>query len=115
VLLCAIGIYGVLGYSVTRRVREIGIRIAIGAQRADILRMVIGEGLRLVVVGLAAGLVAAFWLTKFLQSQLFEVAPTDPWVMASVVTLLLLVALLACYLPGRRAANVDPMSALRYE
>src|SRR5580658_210892 len=115
VLLCAIGIYGVLAYSVARRVREIGIRLAIGAQREDVLRMVISEGLRLVLVGLAAGLAAAFWLTKFLQSQLFEVTPTDPWVMASVVALLLLVALLACYLPGRRAARINPMTALRYE
>jgi putative ABC transport system permease protein len=115
VLLCAIGIYGVLAYSVARRAREIGIRIAIGAQREDVLRLVIGEGLRLVLAGLAAGLVAAFWLTKFLRSQLFEVTPTDPWVMASVVALLLGVALLACYFPGRRAAKVDPMSALRYE
>jgi predicted permease len=115
VLLCAIGIYGVLAYSVARRVREIGIRLAIGAQREDVLRMVIGEGLRLVLVGLAAGLAAAFWLTKFLRSQLFEVTPTDPWVMASVIALLLLVALLACYLPGRRAARINPMTALRYE
>lgn len=115
VLLCAIGIYGVLAYSVARRVREIGIRVAVGAQRTDVLRMVIGEGLRLVLLGLAAGLAAAVCLTKFLQSQLFKVTPTDPWVMASVVGLLLVVALLACYLPGRRAANIDPMSALRYE
>jgi len=115
VLLCAIGIYGVLAYSVARRGREIGIRLAIGAQREDVLRMVISEGLRLVLVGLAAGLAAAFWLTKFLQSQLFEVTPTDPWVMASIVALLLLVALLACYLPGRRAARINPMTALRYE
>jgi predicted permease len=115
VLLCAIGIYGVLAYSVARRVREIGIRLAIGAQREDVLRMVISEGLRLVLLGLAAGLAASFWLNKFVQSQLFEVTPTDPWVMASVVALLLLVALLACYLPGRRAARINPVTALRYE
>jgi putative ABC transport system permease protein len=115
VLLCAIGIYGVLAYSVARRVREIGIRIAIGAQRGDVLRMVIGEGLGLSLAGLAVGLLATFWLTKALQSQLFEVSSNDPYVMASVVGLLLSVALFACYLPGRRAAKIDPMSALRYE
>lgn len=115
VLLCAIGIYGVLAYSVARRAREIGIRIAIGAQRGDVLRMVIGEGLRLSLAGVAVGLLAAFWLTRALQSQLFEVTSSDPYVMASVVVLLLGVALFACYLPGRRAARIDPMSALRYE
>jgi putative ABC transport system permease protein len=115
VLLCAIGIYGVLAYSVARRVREIGIRVAIGAQREDILRMVMLEGGRLVLVGLGVGLLAAFWLTRLLQSQLFEVSPTDPFVMTEVVLVLLVVALLACYIPARRATKIDPMSALRYE
>ena len=114
-LLCAIGIYGVLAYSVARRTREIGIRMAVGAQRGDVLRMVIVEGVRLVFVGVGVGLLAAFWLTRLLQSQLFEVSPTDPAVMAEVVLLLAAVALLACYIPARRAMKTNPMTALRYE
>jgi predicted permease len=115
VLLCAIGIYGVLAYTVARRVREIGIRIAIGAQRSDVLWMIMSEGLRLVVLGVGAGLVATFWLTRLIQSQLFQVSPTDPGIMAIVVVFLLTVALLACFLPARRAARINPMTALRYE
>lgn len=111
----AVGIYGVLACWVARRAREIGIRMAVGAQRADVLRMVIVEGARLVLVGVAAGLLAAFWLTRLLRSQLFEVSPTDPVVMAAVVLLLFAVALLACYVPARRAMNTDPMTILRYE
>ncbi|MGO8699729.1 MAG: FtsX-like permease family protein [Limisphaerales bacterium] len=114
-LLCAIGIYGVLAYSVLRRVREIGIRMALGAQRGDVLTMVMFERGRLVLIGVGLGLMAAFWLTRLLQSQLFEVSPTDPLVMTVVVLVLLAVALLACYLPARRATKIDPMTALRYE
>ena len=114
-LLCAIGIYGVLAYSVVRRLREIGIRMALGAQRGDVLKMVMLEGGRPVLIGLGVGLMAAFWLTRLLQSQLFEVSPTDPLVMTEVVLVLLAVALLACYLPARRATIIDPMTALRYE
>jgi predicted permease len=115
VLLCAIGVYGVLAYSVARRVREIGIRIAVGAQRGDVVEMVMMQGMRLVLVGAGVGLLAAFWLTRLLRSQLFEVSPNDPAVMAAVVVLLLAVALLACYLPARRAARINPTTALRYE
>jgi len=115
VLLCAIGVYGVLAYSVARRVREIGIRIAVGAQRGDVVEMVMIEGMRLVFAGAGVGLLAAFWLTRLLRSQLFEVSPNDPAVMAAVVVLLFAVALLACYLPARRAARINPMTALRYE
>jgi putative ABC transport system permease protein len=115
VLLCAIGVYGVLAYTVARRVREIGIRIAVGAQREDVLKMIIFEGMRLVLVGIGVGLLGAFWLTRLLQSQLFHVSPTDPAVMAGVILFLFAVALLACYLPARRAARINPMTALRYE
>jgi putative ABC transport system permease protein len=114
-LLSALGIYGVLAYSVARRTREIGLRMAVGAQRRDVLRMVMAEGLRLVLVGVGVGLLAASWLTRLLQHQLFEVSPTDPVVMAEVVLLLLAVSLLACYMPARRAMKTDPMTALRYE
>ncbi|MBI4661088.1 MAG: ABC transporter permease [Verrucomicrobia bacterium] len=114
-LLSAIGIYGVLAYSVTRRTREIGIRMALGAERRQVLGLIMTEGARLIVMGTAAGLLAAFWLTRLLQKQLFEVSPTDPAVFAGVVLLLLAVAFLACLIPARRAARVNPMEALRYE
>jgi len=114
-MLCAMGIYGVLAYSVARRTREIGVRMAVGAQRTDVLRMVMVEGARLVLIGVGVGLLSAFWLTRFLRSQLFEVSPTDPVVMAEVVLLLLAVSLLACYMPARRAMKIEPMKALRYE
>src|SRR6266568_5717742 len=112
-LLSTIGIYGVLAYSVTRRTRAIGIRMALGAERDDVLHMVIAEGARLVGVGVGVGLLAAFWLTRLLQKQLFEVSPTEPGVFVGVVLVLLAVALLACFLPARRATRVDPMEALR--
>ncbi len=114
-LLCAIGIYGVLAYSVARRVKEIAIRIAVGAQRGDVLTMVIVEGMRLVFAGVGVGILAAFWLTRLLQSQLFEVRPADPVVLAAVVALLSVIALFACYLPARRATRINPMTALRYD
>ena len=113
--LAALGIYGVLAYSVARRTREIGIRLALGADRRDVLGMVIREGARLVMVGVAVGLLAAFWLTRLLRNQLFGVSPTDPVVLAEVVLVVLAVALLACWLPARRATRVDPMEALRCE
>jgi putative ABC transport system permease protein len=114
-LLSGLGIYGVLAYSVARRTREIGIRMAVGAQRWDVLRIVMGEGARLVLVGVGVGVAAAYSLTRLLRSRLFEVSPTDPVVMAEVVLLLCAVALVACYIPARRATNVDPMTALRNE
>jgi predicted permease len=114
-VLACIGLYGLLSYEVSRRTREIGIRAALGAQRQDVLRMVIKQGLVLVVFGLVAGVLAAFGATRFLQSLLFGVKPTDPWTFAAVCALLIFVGALACYIPARRATRVDPMVALRYE
>jgi len=114
-LLACIGLYGLLAYEVARRTREIGIRAALGAQRRDVLRMVIKEGLVLVIFGAVAGIAASIALTRFLQSLLFGVRATDPWTFAAVCALLVVVGMLACYIPARRATRVDPMVALRYE
>ena len=113
--LSAFGIYGVLAYSVSLRTREIGIRMAIGADRGHLLRMVVAEGARLVVVGAVIGLLGALWLTRLLQSQLYEVSPTDPGVLVGVVILLFAVAMLACFIPARRATRINPIDALRSE
>ena len=114
-LLAAIGIYGVMSYSFSRRIHEIGIRVALGAQSADILRMVLREGMQLVLFGLVAGLVGAVMLTRFLRTLLFNVTSTDPLVFTSIAALLAAVALFACYIPARRATHVDPLVALREE
>ncbi len=114
-LLTALGLYGVLAYTVGQRSREIGIRMALGAQRAEVLSLVIGQGLRLTLVGAALGLLAAFALTRLMGSLLYEVKPNDPITYAAVSGLLLGAGLLACWLPARRAMRVEPMEALRYE
>ena len=113
--LAAIGIYGVVSYSVTQRTQEIGIRMALGAKRSQILSMVLGNALRLVGIGIAAGMAASLVLVRFLRSFLFNVSAYDPLTLAAVTALLSAVALLACYIPARRAMRVDPMVALRYE
>jgi predicted permease len=114
-VLAAIGIYGVLAFSVNQRLREIGIRSALGAQPAQLRALVLGSGLRLAGIGLAIGAVGALVLTRFLSSQLYEVSPRDPVALAFALAGLALVALLASYLPARRAATIEPVSALRYE
>jgi len=114
-LLAAIGIYGVLAYSVSQRTRELGLRMALGAQRSQILRLVIGQGTALAVVGIILGLGGAFALTRVMRTLLFGVEPSDPLTFVAVSLLLLAIALLACWLPARRAARVHPMEALRYE
>ena len=114
-LLAVLGIYGVLSYSVGRRTREVGIRIALGAQRGDVLGMVLREGLVLSAAGLALGLAGAFVLTRFLSSLLFEVSRLDPWTYAAVAAALLAAGLLACWVPARRATRVNPILALRQE
>ena len=114
-LLSAVGLYGVIAYSVSRRTREIGVRMALGAQRKDVLRLVLGEGARLALIGLSIGGVASLAATQWMSSLLFGVEPADPLTFVTVAVLLTLVALAACYIPARRATHVDPMVALRYE
>jgi putative ABC transport system permease protein len=114
-VLSAVGIYGVMAYSVVRRVHEMGIRIALGAQRRDVMRLVISQGMLLLVLGMVIGTLGALAMTRALASFLYGVRPTDPVTFVAVVVILAGVAFLACYIPARRATRVDPMIALRYE
>jgi putative ABC transport system permease protein len=114
-VLAAIGIYGVVAYSVSQTTHEIGIRLALGARPADVLRLSLWGGLKYVAVGLAIGLVGALTLTRLISTMLYGVKPYDPVCLAASAGAVTVIALLACYLPARRATKVDPMEALRYE
>jgi putative ABC transport system permease protein len=111
--LAAVGLYGVMSYAVSQRAREIGIRMALGARRSDVMMMVIGQGIKLVGAGILIGLGGALALTRYMETLVFGVSPTDPLTYVTIVSLLTLVALLACWIPARRATRVDPMVALR--
>jgi len=113
--LACIGLYGLIAFSVAQRIREIGIRVALGASKAGIFRMILGDGLRLTVVGVSLGLAGVVSATRFLRSLLFEINPLDPATLVSVIFALLTVSAIACYLPARRATNADPASVLREE
>ena len=111
-LLAALGIYGVMAYSVAQRTQEIGIRMALGAQRSDVLRLVVRQGMTLAAIGVVAGLAGAFSLTRVISNLLFHVGASDPVTFIAISLLLLVVSLIACYLPARRAARLDPVIAL---
>jgi len=114
-LLTLVGLYGVLAYAVSRRRREIGIRMALGAQRGNVMRLVLSEGLMLAVAGIAAGMLGALAVVRVMRNLLYEITPTDPVTFVAITLLLGAVAVLACWLPARRAARVHPMEALRCE
>ena len=114
-LLAAIGVYGVMAYAVTQRTREIGLRMALGAQTSDVLKAMMKHGIKLIVAGVTLGLGASIALTRFIADLLFGVEPTDPVIHVLIALLLLAVALVACFIPARRATRVDPITALRVE
>jgi ABC-type antimicrobial peptide transport system permease subunit len=114
-LLASVGIYGVLSYLVGQRTKEIGVRMALGAQKFDVLRMVLKDGARMTLIGIVLGLVGALGLTRLMRSMLYGVKPTDPLTFISVAAVLGTIAMLACYVPARRAMKVDPIEALRHQ
>jgi putative ABC transport system permease protein len=114
-LLAAVGTYGVISYSVAERTREVGIRMALGADRKEVVRLVVSQAARLAIIGVALGLAAAFASTRVMESLLFKVQPTDPLTFAAISMILILVSLVASYMPARRATRIDPMTALRCE
>jgi putative ABC transport system permease protein len=114
-MMAVIGLYAVMAVSVAQRTHELGIRVALGAQRRDVIGLVLRQGIKLVSLGIVIGLAGAWALTRVLTTLLFEVKPTDPLTFVAVPVLLIAVAILACWLPARQAASVDPLTALRYE
>lgn len=114
-LLVVIGVFSVMAYSVSLRTQEFGIRMALGAQQRDILGMVVRRGAALIASGICLGLITSYGLTRFLASQIWGVSATDPWTFAGVAVIVVAVGLAACFLPARRATQVDPLVALRYE
>jgi ABC-type antimicrobial peptide transport system permease subunit len=114
-VIASLGIYGVMAYLVSQRTQEMGIRMALGAQRSDVMALVLWRGTKIAITGVAAGICVAAGLIRLMRGLLFEISPADPGIFAAVSVLLLLVALAACALPGRRAASIDPMRALRTE